>query len=56
MYLKVKIKVVVRAEIVLKDFLQTPGNYYLRLTIAKNETLEKFHRLKIWAIFKGFDS
>ena len=28
-------KVVVRAEILARDFLQTQGNYYLSLTIAK---------------------
>ena len=29
------LKVVVRAEILLRDFLQTLGNYHLSLTIAK---------------------
>ena len=31
------VKVVVRAEILPRDFLQTLGNYYLSLTIAKFE-------------------
>ena len=49
------LKVVVRAEILPRDFLQTPGNYYLSLTVAKIQRLKKFHRQKIWPIFKGFD-
>ena len=42
------LKVVLREEILPRDFLQTPGNYYLRLTIAKipsskkNFTVERF--------------
>ena len=43
------IKVVVRAEILPRDFLQTLGNYYLSLTEAK------FHRQKVSSIFKGSD-
>ena len=38
--LRFYLKVVVRAEILPRDFLQTLGNYYLSLTIAK------IHRLK----------
>ena len=50
-----RLKVVVRAEIVPRDFLQTYGNNCLSLTIAKIERFKKFHRLRIWSIFKGFD-
>ena len=46
--LKKAIKVVVRAEILPKDFIQTPGNNYLSLTIAKIKRFKKFHGLKIW--------
>ena len=34
------LKVVVRAEILPRDFLQTPGNYYLSLTITKIQRLK----------------
>ena len=36
------IKVVVRAEILPRDFLQTSGNYYFSLTAAKIQRLKKF--------------
>ena len=49
------LKVVVRAEILPRDFLQTPGNYYLSLTITKIQRLKKFTVKKISSIFKGFD-
>ena len=43
--MKILFKVVVRAEILLRGFLQTPGNYYLPLTtIAKIQRLRKFQR------------
>ena len=48
-------KVVVRAKILPRDFLQTLGNYDLGLTITKNQRLKKFHRQNLSAIFKGFD-
>ena len=35
-------KVVVRAEILPRDFLQTLGNYYLSLTEAKFKVLKNF--------------
>ena len=41
-----QIKVVVRAEILPRDFIQTLGNYYLSLTIAK---------FKVFSISEGFD-
>ena len=49
------LKVVVYAEIIPRDFLQTPGNNYLWLTIAKIQRFKKNHRWKIWSMFKGFD-
>ena len=48
--------VVVRAEILPRDFLQTLGNYYLSLTIDKIQKLKNFTvKKKISSIFKGFD-
>ena len=38
------LKVVVRADIIPRDFLQTPENYYLLLTEAKIQRLKAFHR------------
>ena len=49
-------KVVVCAEILPRDFLQTPGNNFLRLAKAKIRKLKKFHREKILSTLKGFDS
>ena len=49
------IKVVVRAEILPRDFLQTPGNYHLSLTIAKIQRIKKISPLKNLVKFKGFD-
>ena len=37
-----RLKVVVRAEILPRDFLQTLGKYYWSLTIAKSHKLKKF--------------
>ena len=37
------IKVDLRAEILPRDFLQTLGNYCLSFTIAKIQSLKKFH-------------
>ena len=36
-------KVVARAEVLPRDFLQALGKYYLSLTIAKIQRLKKFH-------------
>ena len=36
------IKIVGRAEILPRDFLQTPGNNYLAITIAKLKKFENF--------------
>ena len=47
------LKVVLHREILHRDFSQAPGNYYLSLTIAKIERLEKFHRLKNKSILKA---
>ena len=50
-------KVVVRAEILPRDFLQTLGNYYLSLTkakfkVKKNFTVKKFHQFSKALIVK----
>ena len=42
--MKPEIKVVVRAEILPRDFLQTPENYYLWRIKAKIQSFKKFHR------------
>ena len=47
--------VVVRADILPRDFLQALGNYYLSLTMAKIGRLKKFHGQKLSSISKGFD-
>ena len=39
-------KFVVHGEILPTDFLQTPGNNYLSVTIAKIERYKRFHPLK----------
>ena len=45
LYLSTKfVKVVVRAEILPRNFLPTLGNYYVWLTIAKIQRLKKFYR------------
>ena len=44
-------KVAVRAEILPRDFFQTPGNYYLSPAIAKIERLKKISRLKKFGQF-----
>ena len=48
-------KVVVRAEILPRDFLQTLGNFHLWLTIAKIQRLKNFTVKKFGQLFKGFD-
>ena len=42
------VKVVVRAEILPRDFLQTPGNYYLPLATyyCQNSKIERISQLK----------
>ena len=40
--IKFELNVAVSGEIIPKDILQTAGNYYLLLTIAKSERLKKF--------------
>ena len=45
--------VVLRRDILPTDFLQTPENYVLSLTIANIERFKNFHHLKIWSIFSG---
>ena len=37
-----RLKVVVSAEILPRDFFQTSGNYYLLLTVAKIQRLQNF--------------
>ena len=49
-----KIKVLALAEVLPRDFLQTPGNYYLSLTSAKIQRSQKF-TVKTFGKFIGFD-
>ena len=49
------LKVVVRAEILPRDFLQTLGNYYLSLTMAKFKVYTNFTVKKLRQFLKGFD-
>ena len=48
-----KLKVVVRAEILPRDFRQTLGKYYLPLTIAKFKVLKHFTVKKIRQFLKA---
>ena len=49
------VKVVVRAEILPRDFLETLGNYYLSLTVAKFKVLKNFTVKKFRQFLKALN-
>ena len=49
----ITLRVVVRAEIITRDFLQTLGNYYLSLTIAKFKVKKKLQLKKFRPFLKA---